>query len=174
MGAKAGQQDGDGTKIRIQGPLLDPTLLGWNEFRGWLRLIWLNHFAMSPSRIAMAAIICTIACFNAGLWFIQFLLPRPKNRADRDQGRSDFRHRPLCSRAQRCCTNCSCSILGNTFPDTYACFSPNHFLVSGWWTKPLLKFLLPAQWPMDNMLAGGTIRRNTSLPCATWACRRPT
>ena len=42
----------------------------------------------------------------------------------------------------------------HTFPDTYACFSPNHFLVSGWWMKPCLKILLPARRPMDNMVAG--------------------
>ena len=27
----------------------------------------------------------------------------------------------------------------HTFPDTYACFAPNHFLVSGWWMKPCLQ-----------------------------------
>jgi hypothetical protein len=42
----------------------------------------------------------------------------------------------------------------HTYPDTYACFAPNHFLLSGWWMKPCLKFLLPTQRPIDNMAAG--------------------
>ena len=42
----------------------------------------------------------------------------------------------------------------HTYPDTYACFAPNHFLVSGWWMKPCLKVLLPSQRPIDNMPAG--------------------
>jgi hypothetical protein len=41
-----------------------------------------------------------------------------------------------------------------TYSDTYACFSPNHFLVSGWFFRPLLRVLLPARRPMDNMEAG--------------------
>jgi omega-hydroxy-beta-dihydromenaquinone-9 sulfotransferase len=42
----------------------------------------------------------------------------------------------------------------HTFADTYACFAPNHFLASGWFFRPALKFLLPARRPMDNMAAG--------------------
>ena len=42
----------------------------------------------------------------------------------------------------------------HTYPDTYACFAPNHFLVSGWWLKPCLKLLLPSRRPIDNMPAG--------------------
>ena len=44
--------------------------------------------------------------------------------------------------------------LRHTYPDTYACFAPNHFLVSGWWMKPWLRLLLPAKRPTDNMVAG--------------------
>ena len=42
----------------------------------------------------------------------------------------------------------------HTFPDTYAAYCPNHFLVSAWLFRPLLGFLLPARRPMDNMEAG--------------------
>ncbi len=41
-----------------------------------------------------------------------------------------------------------------TFPNTYACFSPNHFLISEWWLKFLLSSFLPKQRPMDNMRIG--------------------
>ena len=40
-----------------------------------------------------------------------------------------------------------------TFPTTYQCMAPHHFLVSApWFTK--MRFLLPANRPMDNMPAG--------------------
>ncbi len=42
-----------------------------------------------------------------------------------------------------------------TCPTTYQCFAPNHFLVSEWWV-PRLRFLLPAQRPMDEMIMGWT------------------
>lgn len=41
-----------------------------------------------------------------------------------------------------------------TFPNTYACFCPNHFLISQRWLKPLLTLFLPKQRPMDNMQIG--------------------
>ena len=40
-----------------------------------------------------------------------------------------------------------------TFPTTYECFVPNHFLISAWFGR-WLKFLLPRQRPMDNMALG--------------------
>ena len=40
-----------------------------------------------------------------------------------------------------------------TFPTTYECFAPNHFLISAWFVKRLT-FLLPRRRPMDNMMVG--------------------
>ncbi len=123
------------------------------SLRGWSRLLWRNRFAMSPSRIAMGVIISAVACFNAVLWFVQFLL------LGRRIERTEIKDDPIFVIGHwRSGTTLLHELLvldpRHTFPDTYACFSPNHFLVSGWWTRPLLKFLLPAHRPMDNMLAG--------------------
>ncbi len=38
-------------------------------------------------------------------------------------------------------------------PDTYACFAPQHFLVTGWFV-PRLSFLMPSSRPMDGMPMG--------------------
>ena len=118
-----------------------------------MRLLWRNHFAVAPRRIAMAIIIAAVGCFNAVLWFIQFLL------LGRRIERTEIKDDPIFVIGHwRSGTTLLHELLvldpRHTFPDTYACFSPNHFLVSGWWMRPLLKFLLPAQRPMDNMLAG--------------------
>ncbi|MBI3838921.1 MAG: sulfotransferase [Planctomycetia bacterium] len=40
-----------------------------------------------------------------------------------------------------------------TFPTTYQCLAPNHFLISAWLVTRL-KFLLPERRPMDNMATG--------------------
>ena len=41
-----------------------------------------------------------------------------------------------------------------TFADTYACFTPAHFLVSRYFMKPAASILMPKKRPMDNMAAG--------------------
>ncbi|MEO1497244.1 MAG: sulfotransferase [Planctomycetota bacterium] len=42
----------------------------------------------------------------------------------------------------------------NTFPNTYQCFAPEHFLVTEDWLPGLTRWLLPAKRPMDNMPTG--------------------
>jgi omega-hydroxy-beta-dihydromenaquinone-9 sulfotransferase len=40
-----------------------------------------------------------------------------------------------------------------TFPTTYECFAPNHFLITAWLIARM-RFLIPSQRPMDNMITG--------------------
>ncbi|MDD4268331.1 MAG: sulfotransferase [Thermoguttaceae bacterium] len=42
----------------------------------------------------------------------------------------------------------------HTYPNTYACYTPRHFLVSRYLVPWWLKFLMPARRPMDNMKVG--------------------
>jgi hypothetical protein len=42
----------------------------------------------------------------------------------------------------------------HTYPNTYECFVPGHFLWTEWWLPPLLRWLLPAKRPMDNIPTG--------------------
>jgi hypothetical protein len=42
----------------------------------------------------------------------------------------------------------------HTYPTTYECFDPNHFLLTEGIFKRWLSFLMPARRPMDNMPAG--------------------
>jgi hypothetical protein len=39
----------------------------------------------------------------------------------------------------------------HTYPDTFSCFAPNHFLLTAPYIKWWLKYLMPSQRPMDNM-----------------------
>lgn len=43
---------------------------------------------------------------------------------------------------------------GHTFPNTYECFDPNHFLLTEGTTDRALRWLLPERRPMDNMAVG--------------------
>jgi hypothetical protein len=42
----------------------------------------------------------------------------------------------------------------HTFPDTYQCFVPHHFVFTEKWLAPLTSVLIPKRRPMDNMAAG--------------------
>lgn len=42
----------------------------------------------------------------------------------------------------------------HTFPNSYECFEPNHFVISGGFVPRILNFLAPTKRPMDNMAAG--------------------
>jgi hypothetical protein len=40
----------------------------------------------------------------------------------------------------------------NTYPNSFECFCPVHFLFSQWWLAPITRWALPSRRPMDNML----------------------
>ena len=42
----------------------------------------------------------------------------------------------------------------HTFPNTYQCFVPHHFVLTEKWLAPLTQLLIPRRRPMDNMAAG--------------------
>ncbi len=42
----------------------------------------------------------------------------------------------------------------HTFPGTYQCFVPHHFVLTESWLAPLTSILIPKRRPMDNMAAG--------------------
>src|SRR4030095_4005713 len=39
----------------------------------------------------------------------------------------------------------------HTYPTTYECFFPNHFLLTEWYFTRLFRFAVPSRRPMDNM-----------------------
>lgn len=123
------------------------------NFSGWISILARNRFAIAPSRIGMAIIVLVISVVNSFLWAIQeiFYGRRIKRTALKGDPIFVIGH-------WRSGTTLLHELLvldkGNTYPDTYACFAPNHFLVSSWVFKPLLRFLLPSRRPIDNMAAG--------------------
>jgi hypothetical protein len=119
----------------------------------WFALLVRNRFAVAPSRIAMMLIISVISVVNSFLWLIQTAIFGRKIASTKIQDDPIF-----VIGHWRSGTTLLHELLvlddRHTYPDTFECFVPNHFLVSSWWLRPLVGVLLPARRPMDNMAAG--------------------
>jgi len=120
---------------------------------GWFSLLKRNRFVISPSCIAMAVIIAVLSFINSFLWAIQQLF------LGRKIEETEIDHPPIFIIGHwRSGTTLLHELLvldeQHAYPDTYDCFAPNHFLLSAWWLKRCIGFLLPARRPMDNMAAG--------------------
>ena len=119
----------------------------------WLLILIRNRFAMSLSRIPMVLIISLISFANSLLWLVQMILLGHKI------ARTPIQDDPIFVIGHwRSGTTMLHELLvldkRHSYADTYQCFAPDHFLVSGWLLRPLVRFLLPARRPMDNMAAG--------------------
>ena len=130
-----------------------PRMWDGMNLTGWFGLLVRNRFAVSPSRIPMAAIMTLLSVMNSGLWLVQMLI------LGRKIARTRIEHDPIFIIGHwRSGTTLLHEFFAldaeHAYPDTYACFSPNHFLISQylipWWAK----YLMPARRPMDNMHVG--------------------
>ncbi|RMF91598.1 MAG: sulfotransferase [Planctomycetota bacterium] len=122
-------------------------------FTAWLRILAAHRFRVAPSRWAMATILLLVGIFNSVLAVIQKLI----------YGRAIARVRladdPIFIVGHwRSGTTLLHELMildpEHAFPDTYACFAPNHFLISRRFLVPFLSLLMPKTRPMDNMEFG--------------------
>ncbi|MBN2022715.1 MAG: sulfotransferase [Pirellulales bacterium] len=120
---------------------------------GWWRLLVQNRFAVAPKCWAMALIISDLATVNSALGVLQNLIYGRRIR------RARIEEHPLFIIGHwRAGTTLLHELMvldrRHTYPDTYACFAPNHFVLTGRVFPKMLHFLMPSQRPMDNMQAG--------------------
>jgi hypothetical protein len=120
---------------------------------GWLRLLVKGRFRLGPIRWGMAAIVSMLAVINSLLGLVQSLV------FGRRIARTKLCDDPLFILGHwRSGTTLLHELLvldpRHTFPTTYACFAPNHYLVSRRILPRVLSVLMPARRPMDNMAAG--------------------
>ncbi|NQT36378.1 MAG: sulfotransferase [Planctomycetes bacterium] len=128
----------------------EPRLWSGMTLSGWLRLLAHNRFAVSPWRIAMSLIIVGLGCFNSCMGLLQKLIYGGKIT------RTQIEHDPLFVLGHwRTGTTLLHELMvldsRHAFADTFACFAPNHFLVTQSWLPRCVGFLLPSHRPMDNM-----------------------
>ncbi|MBN1395087.1 MAG: sulfotransferase [Pirellulales bacterium] len=121
--------------------------------KGWFREIVKNRFNCGPTRIGMALILTALSLINSLLWLVQTAL------MGRKIDRTEIEKHPIFVLGHwRSGTTLLHELLvcdpRHTYPDTFACFAPNHFLLSAklfsWW----LWALLPRSRPMDDMRVG--------------------
>ena len=128
----------------------------------WYGLLWRNRFAVSPSRWGMVLIVCVISVCNSFARLVQTLV------FGRRIARTEITETPIFIVGHwRSGTTMLHELLvldpRHAYPDTYACFCPNHFLISGRLIPWCLKYLMPARRPMDNMPMGW------DCPASSWA-----
>lgn len=127
----------------------------WNgmRFSPWWNLLRRNHFDLSPRRVGMAVINAGLGPVNCGFSLIQ------QTRHGRKIEATEISQAPLFILGHwRSGTTLLHELLildeRHAYPDTYVCFAPAHFISSGPFIRPVVKYLLPDRRPIDNMKAG--------------------
>lgn len=121
--------------------------------RAWWRLVWRNRFSVSPSRWGIVFTTSLVAPVHSACYRWQELFWRKKVEE------TPIEYPPIFILGHwRSGTTLLHELLvldeRHTFPTTFECFAPHHFLYSGDYFPRWCKFLLPSQRPMDNMAAG--------------------
>ncbi|MGD9636325.1 MAG: sulfotransferase, partial [Pirellulales bacterium] len=119
----------------------------------WLKLLARNRFSISPSCLPLALSINTATVLNsfAGV-FTRLMFTHRANA-------TKLAAPPLFVLGHwRSGTTLLHELLildsRHTYPNTYECFAPHHFIWTEWFVPPLLRKLLPSTRPMDAMEAG--------------------
>jgi omega-hydroxy-beta-dihydromenaquinone-9 sulfotransferase len=130
-----------------------PRQLNGINLTGFARLLARNRLHIGPTRWGMAAIILGTATFNSTMRLVQAAI---YGRRIRDTKLADD---PIFIIGHwRSGTTLLHEYLvldsRHTFPNTYDCMAPNHFVLTGGVLPRMLRFLMPAMRPMDNMPFG--------------------
>ncbi len=127
-----------------------PRMWDGMTMRAWFSMLARQRFSVSPSRWSMAVIISMISPVNSTLAAAQKIFwgkkirqakiePDPIFIVGHWRSGTTLLHELLVLDKQF------------TYPNTYTCFTPEHFLVSRYLVPWWLKFIMPSRRPMDNM-----------------------
>ena len=119
----------------------------------WFSLATKNRFSFSPSCFPMAAIVSQLSVVNSTLRLLQKMI------YGRKIARTKIEKHPIFIVGHwRSGTTLLHELMvldpRHTFLDTYTCFAPSHFVLSGSVIPKMCGFLMPKQRPMDNMRMG--------------------
>jgi hypothetical protein len=123
------------------------------DFFAWLRIMARNRFAADWTYSYIAVVVTTVSVFHTLLRWIQQLI------YGRAVARTPIHEAPIFIIGHwRTGTTLLHEMLildeRHTYPNTYQCLEPNHFLLTENLVTRWLPFLMPARRPMDNMRAG--------------------
>ncbi len=119
----------------------------------WWRLLSQNRFRIDPSRIPMAVLLSIATPVNDILTGLQRL------RHGRKIDETRLVDPPIFIVGHwRSGTTLLHELMmldpRHSYPNTFQCFAPNHFLVSEWFFRTFFNWILPNKRPMDNVSAG--------------------
>ena len=122
--------------------------------RAWFKLLKVGKFRVAPIRWAMAVIITLLAVFvNSPCAWLQRLIYGKRIKNTKLAGSPIF----IIGHWRSGTTLLHEYLIRDsrfTFADTYACFVPEHFIVSRFTVRPIVALLMPNKRPIDNMEAG--------------------
>jgi hypothetical protein len=123
------------------------------DFLAWVRLLWRNRFAVELPYVYIAVVITFVSACHTVLRLIEGVLFADQVR------RTPIPRSPLFILGHwRTGTTLLHELLildeRHSFPTTYECLEPNHFLLTEKLFSRLFYFLMPSRRPMDNMAAG--------------------
>jgi hypothetical protein len=135
------------------GRLWSPHMWEGCTLESWLRLLWRGRFRVGWRLWWVAAIITLVSCGHSVLRLVQNL------RYGRRIRQVQLRRPPIFILGHwRTGTTFLHELLirdpRHTFPTTYECFEPNHFLLTEKLMTRWFWFLAPTKRPMDNMAVG--------------------
>ncbi|NMC20562.1 MAG: sulfotransferase, partial [Thermogutta sp.] len=119
-------------------------------FAAWMRVLAAHRFRIAPSRICMAVLIAVVGLLNSFLAGVQRLILGRRIRETALQGDPIF----IVGHWRSGTTLLHEMFIVDQrhgYADSYACFAPNHFLISRWCLAPLVGLLMPQKRPIDNM-----------------------
>lgn len=142
--------DGSERKNTLKHRVWAPKAWLGGDFFGWLRLLIRNRFAIGLCCLHSLVSISIATLTNTALRYLQELIWGRRER------KTEILHAPLFIIGHwRSGTTLLHELLTldphHTYPTTYECIVPNHFLLTEWCYTRLFRFLLPSQRPMDNM-----------------------
>ncbi|MGD9126066.1 MAG: sulfotransferase [Planctomycetia bacterium] len=119
----------------------------------WLSMAAKNRFSFSPACLPMVGIVSMLSVTNSTLSLAQKMV------YGRKIARTKIDKHPIFIIGHwRSGTTLLHELLvldeQHTFPDTYTCFAPSHFVLSSPVVPKMCGFLMPKQRPMDNVRAG--------------------
>jgi len=120
------------------------------EFSAWMRVLFENRFQVAGRKMPLAIAITVNSLTNTLLRWLECVI------YGRKVDRTEIKKFPVFIIGHwRCGTTLLHELLGlderHTYPTTYECFNPNHFLLTERLFGPSWRLLLPARRPMDNM-----------------------
>jgi hypothetical protein len=123
------------------------------DFLAWMRLLAHNRFAVHLCCIHVAVIVTAVSVLHTLMRLVENVVYGSRVR------RTPFKEAPLFIIGHwRTGTTLLHELLildeRHTYPTTYECLEPNHFLLTEGVLTRVLWFLMPTRRPMDNMAAG--------------------